>query len=91
MKIKFWPTFFPYTEPSLQCMIYNDMLGRWVELGGMGIFRPEVTEPLGIKNPVLAWGCGLERIAMLRFNLEDARQLYDNSISWLRSVPKCLS
>jgi phenylalanyl-tRNA synthetase alpha chain len=90
MKIKFWPTFFPYTEPSLQCMIYNDMLGRWVELGGMGIFRPEVTEPLGIKNPVLAWGCGLERIAMLRFNLEDARELYDNSINWLRSVPKCL-
>ena len=91
MKIKFWPTFFPYTEPSLQCMIYNDMLGKWVELGGMGIFRPEVTLPLGIKNPVLAWGCGLERIAMLRFNLKDARELYDNSIGWLRSVPKCPS
>ena len=51
-KIKFWPTFFPYTEPSLQSMIYNDKVDKWIELFGMGIFRPEVTLPLGIKNPV---------------------------------------
>ncbi|MEO9277382.1 MAG: phenylalanine--tRNA ligase subunit alpha [Nitrososphaera sp.] len=88
-KIKFWPTFFPYTEPSLQSMIYNDKLGKWVELFGMGIFRPEVTKPLGIKNPVLAWGGGIERIAMLRFGLEDVRELYENKFGWLRSVPKC--
>ena len=44
-KAKFWPTFFPYTEPSLQSMIYNERLGKWVELFGMGIFRPEVTKP----------------------------------------------
>lgn len=88
-KIKFWPTFFPYTEPSLQSMIYNEKLGKWVELFGMGIFRPEVTKPLGIKNPVLAWGGGIERIAMLRFGLEDVRELYENKFGWLRSVPKC--
>jgi len=88
-KIKFWPTFFPYTEPSLQSMIYNDKLAKWVELFGMGIFRPEVTKPLGIKNPVLAWGGGIERIAMLRYGLEDVRELYENKFSWLRSVPKC--
>ena len=57
-KIKFWPTFFPYTEPSLQTMVYNEKLGKWVELFGMGIFRPEVTKPLGITKPVLAWGGG---------------------------------
>ncbi|MGI0077649.1 MAG: phenylalanine--tRNA ligase subunit alpha, partial [Nitrosopumilaceae archaeon] len=51
-KIKFWPTFFPYTEPSLQSMVYNDRLGKWIELFGMGIFRPEVTKPLGITKPV---------------------------------------
>jgi phenylalanyl-tRNA synthetase alpha chain len=88
-RIKFWPTFFPYTEPSLQSMVYNEKLGKWVELFGMGIFRPEVTKPLGIENPVLAWGGGLERIAMLRFGLDDVRELYSNKLSWLRSVPRC--
>jgi phenylalanyl-tRNA synthetase alpha chain len=87
--IKFWPTFFPYTEPSLQSMVYNQELEKWVELFGMGIFRPEVTKPFGIKNRVLAWGGGLERIAMLRFGLEDVRELYGNKLAWLRSVPKC--
>ena len=88
-KVKFWPTFFPYTEPSLQSMVYNEKLEKWVELFGMGIFRPEVTEPLGIKNRVLAWGGGLERIAMFRFRLHDVRELYGNRLAWLRSVPRC--
>lgn len=88
-KAKFWPTFFPYTEPSLQSMIYNERHGRWVELFGMGIFRPEVTRPLGIKHPVLAWGGGIERIAMLKYDLDDVRELYNNKLGWLRSVPKC--
>jgi phenylalanyl-tRNA synthetase alpha chain len=88
-RVKFWPTFFPYTEPSLQSMVYNEKLKKWVELFGMGIFRPEVTKPLGIRNPVLAWGGGLERIAMLRFGLDDVRELYGNKLAWLRSVPKC--
>lgn len=88
-KVKFWPTFFPYTEPSLQSMVYNESLQKWVELFGMGIFRPEVTRPLGIRNPVLAWGGGIERIAMLRFGLDDVRELYSNRLSWLRGVPKC--
>ena len=88
-KIKFWPTFFPYTEPSLQTMVYNERLGKWVELFGMGIFRPEVTKPLGISKPVLAWGGGIERIAMLKYNLDDVREFYNNNLSWLRSTPKC--
>ena len=88
-RIKFWPTFFPYTEPSLQSMVYNEKLEKWVELFGMGILRPEVTVPLDIKTPVLAWGGGLERIAMLRFGLNDVRELYGNKLSWLRSVPRC--
>jgi phenylalanyl-tRNA synthetase alpha chain len=88
-KIKFWPTFFPYTEPSLQTMVYNDRLGKWVELFGMGIFRPEVTKPLGISKPVLAWGGGIERIAMLKYGLDDVREFYNNNLSWLRSARKC--
>ena len=85
-KIKFWPTFFPYTEPSLQTMVYNEKLGKWVELFGMGIFRPEVTRPLGITKPVLAWGGGIERIAMLKYDLDDIREFYNNDLKWLRTV-----
>ena len=88
-RVKFWPTYFPYTEPSLQTMIFNDNLDRWVELFGMGIFRPQVTEPLGIINPVLAWGGGIERIAMLRFGLSDVREIYNNKLDWLRKIAKC--
>ena len=85
-KIKFWPTFFPYTEPSLQTMVYNEKLGKWVELFGMGIFRPEVTKPLGITKPVLAWGGGIERIAMLKYDLDDVREFYNNNLNCLRTV-----
>jgi phenylalanyl-tRNA synthetase alpha chain len=88
-KIKFWPTFFPYTEPSLQSMVYNDRLGKWIELFGMGIFRPEVTKPLGISKPVLAWGGGIERIAMLKYGVDDVREFYNNNLNWLRSATKC--
>ena len=88
-KVKFWPTFFPYTEPSLQSMVYNERLDKWVELFGMGIFRPEVTKPLGITKPVLAWGGGIERIAMLKYGIDDVREFYNNDLKWLRSVSKC--
>ncbi len=53
----------------------------------MGIFRPEVTLPLGIKNPVLAWGGGLERLVMLRYGIDDLRKLYENDLGWLRRIP----
>lgn len=88
-KVKFWPTFFPYTEPSLQSMVYNERLGKWVELFGMGIFRPEVTKPLGITKPVLAWGGGIERIAMLKYGLDDVREFYNNNLGWLRTAIQC--
>jgi phenylalanyl-tRNA synthetase alpha chain len=83
------PGFFPYTEPSMEVSVYYDKLGEWLEMGGSGIFRPEVTYPWGIKNPtrVLAWGQGLERIAMLYFGRKDIRDLYINPIKWLRSQP----
>ncbi|MFO8020521.1 MAG: phenylalanine--tRNA ligase subunit alpha [Promethearchaeia archaeon] len=81
------PGFFPYTEPSMEIAVYYDKLGEWLEMGGSGIFRPEVTYPWGIENPtrVLAWGLGLERLAMLRFERDDIRDLYINPIKWLRN------
>lgn len=80
------PGFFPYTEPSMEVSVYYDKLGEWLELGGSGIFRPEVTYPWGIREPtrVLAWGQGLERIAMLYYDRSDMRDFYINPIKWLR-------
>ncbi len=76
---------FPYTEPSLEVDIYYN--GTWMELGGAGVFRPEVTAPLGIHHPVLAWGLGFERLAMLRYGLKDIRELYVTDLDTLRQSP----
>jgi len=86
-QIRFRPAYFPYTEPSLEVEVFFEKKGRWIELGGAGIFRPEVTLPFGIEHPVLAWGLGLERLAMLRLDLEDIRAFYRSDIEWLRSLP----
>ncbi len=84
-RLRFRPGYFPYTEPSLEVEVYLEDRGRWLELGGAGIFRPEVTEPLGIRVPVLAWGLGVERLAMLRLGIEDIRMLYMGEIPWIQS------
>jgi phenylalanyl-tRNA synthetase alpha chain len=81
--VRFRPGYFPYTEPSVEPEVYIKELG-WVELGGAGIFRKEVTEPLGITTPVLAWGLGVSRVAMLKLGLRDLRELYQSDIQWLR-------
>jgi len=78
------PGYFPYTEPSLEPEIMFN--GKWMEMGGAGIFRPEVTKPLGIEHPVLAWGLGLERLVMAVESITDIRQLYLSDLEWLRSA-----
>ena len=78
------PAYFPYTEPSMEVEVkFGD---RWLELGGSGIFRPEVTAPFGIDCPVLAWGLGLERLAMLRLGIKDIRMLYQSDLQWLKET-----
>ncbi len=84
--VRFRPGYFPYTEPSVEPDVYVEGLG-WVELGGAGIFRKEVTEPLGIKGRVLAWGLGIGRLAMLRLGMKDLRKLYQPDLGWLRDCP----
>ena len=59
----------------------------WIELGGSGMFRPEVLEPLGVETPVLAFGLGIERLAMLKLGITDIRMLYKSDIGWLRDLP----
>ena len=81
-RVRCRPGYFPYTEPSMEVDVYWN--NQWMELGGSGIFRPEVTEPIDVKHPVLAWGLGLERLAMLKFGLKDIRDLYISDLGWLR-------
>lgn len=86
-KIKFKMTYNPYTESSVEALYYNEKRGKWMELINSGIFRPESLAPYGITQPVIAWGMGLERLAML---LLDANKLKDivgptADLEWLRS------
>jgi phenylalanyl-tRNA synthetase alpha chain len=85
-EVRFRPGYFPYTEPSVEPEVFIDGLG-WVELGGAGVFRKEVTAPFGIEHPVLAWGLGVSRVAMLKLGLKDLRLLYQSDIEWLRQTP----
>jgi len=88
-KLDFRPAFFPYTEPSVEVYIWYEPKKDWVEMGGAGVFRLEVTEPLGCTTPVLAWGLGLDRLAMLSNGMEDIRDLYLVDLEWLKGVPQC--
>lgn len=82
-EVKYVPGYFPFTEPSVEVHIKHPVLG-WFELGGSGIFRPEVTEPLGINVPVLAWGIGIDRMALMALGLNDLRELFSPDIENVR-------
>jgi phenylalanyl-tRNA synthetase alpha chain len=84
-KIEFLPDYYPFTEPSVQLSAYHSKLG-WVELGGAGIFREELTKPLGIDVPVIAWGLGIDRLAMFKLGINDIRNLFSQNLEWLRST-----
>ena len=88
-EIRFIPDYYPFTEPSVELNIKKD--GRWLEIGGAGIFRDEVVWPLmpeareqGIK--VLAWGLGIDRLAMLKFGIRDMRELFSRKLEFLRTI-----
>ncbi len=83
-KVRFKPDYFPFTEPSVELSAYKEGYG-WVEFGGSGIFRPEVTLPLGVKEPVIAWGLGVDRLFMMRAGIDDIRMIFSQDLNWLRS------
>ncbi|HIE33917.1 MAG TPA: phenylalanine--tRNA ligase subunit alpha [Candidatus Altiarchaeales archaeon] len=86
-RVRFRPAYFPYTEMSVEPEVYLKDRGEWIELGGAGIFRPEVVKPLlGFDCPVLAWGLGLDRVVALRMGLDDIRELYLSDLNWLRKT-----
>src|SRR3989338_7144503 len=82
-KTKFLPDYYPFTEPSVQLSAKHPQLG-WVEFGGAGIFREELTKPLGINAPVIAWGLGIDRLAMFKLGINDIRNLFSQNLDWLR-------
>ena len=84
---RFRPAYFPYCEPSVEIDVWHPGKKVWFELGGAGIFRPEVTVPLlGEDIPVLAWGPGLDRILMDYYEIKDLRELYKNDLNQLRKM-----
>jgi phenylalanyl-tRNA synthetase alpha chain len=85
-EVKFRPHYFPFTEPSVESYVRHPNLG-WVEFVGSGIFRPEVLKPLGIDFPVIAWGIGFDRLAMIALGIDDIRELYSRRLDWLRTKP----
>ncbi len=86
-EVRFRPAYFPYTYLSTECEVYLPEKESWIELGGSGMFRPEVLEPLGVETPVAAFGLGIERLAMIRLGIKDIRMLYQSDLGWLRHLP----
>ena len=82
-EVRYVPAYFPYTEPSVELHVRHPALG-WMELGGAGLFRPEVTLPLGIEVPVIAWGLGLDRMAMMALGIKDIRDLFSSDLDLIR-------
>jgi phenylalanyl-tRNA synthetase alpha chain len=83
-EFQFRPAYFPFTEPSVELHVKHPELG-WMELGGAGIFRPEVTLPLGVDVPVIAWGLGLDRMAMIALEIKDIRDLFSRDLDFIRT------
>ncbi len=86
-KIRFRPSYFPYTEPSVEIDTWNEEKKCWLEIGGAGMIRPEVIVPLLGKNiPVLAWGPGFDRTLMEYYGIKDLREMYKNNLDLLRKM-----
>jgi len=86
-KIRFRPSYFPYTEPSVEIDTWNEEKKCWLEIGGAGMIRPEVIVPLMGKNiPVLAWGPGFDRTLMEYYKIKDLREMYKNNLDLLRKM-----
>ncbi len=85
-KVRFKPAYFPFVEPGAEIFIYSDKLNTWIEVGGSGIMRTEVTSLQRKKVTVLAWGLGVERMLLLRDkSINGINELYNNGVGFLRS------
>src|SRR5688500_929462 len=89
-KVRFRPSFFPFTEPSAEVDVWFEDKQRWIELGGCGMVHPNVLKLLEKQglNPEeytgWAFGFGIERIAMRKYAIDDIRHLVENDLRFLR-------
>ena len=84
-KVKFFPDYYPFTEPSVQLSAKHPEMG-WIEFAGAGMFRPEMLKNLGIEQNVIAWGMGIDRLAMFKLGIKDIRYLFSDDLSYLRNA-----
>eukprot|EP00096_Caligus_rogercresseyi_P016875 TRINITY_DN996_c0_g3_i2.p1 TRINITY_DN996_c0_g3~~TRINITY_DN996_c0_g3_i2.p1 ORF type:complete len:749 (-),score=189.53 TRINITY_DN996_c0_g3_i2:37-2283(-) len=88
-KLRFKPAYNPYTEPSMEIFSYHEGLKKWVEIGNSGVFRPEMLLPMGLPEDVtvIAWGLSLERPTMIKYGIDNIRDLCGHKIN-LKMVAK---
>lgn len=82
-ELRIRPSYFPFTEPSIEGYVRHPRLG-WIEVFPGGLLRPEVVRPLGIEVPVIAWGIGITRLALVALGINDIRELFADDLSTLR-------
>jgi phenylalanyl-tRNA synthetase alpha chain len=89
MRLRFRPSYFPFTEPSAEVDVWSDT-GRWLEILGCGMVHPNVLRAVGL-DPAewggYAFGMGVERLAMLRYGIDDLRSLFENDLRLLEQFP----
>ena len=92
-RLRFKPAYNPYTEPSMEIFSYSEELGKWMEVGNSGMFRPEMLQPMGLPPDVrvIAWGLSLERPTMILYGIGNIRDLFGHRVSLaaVRSNPVC--
>uniref|UniRef100_A0A3Q1IL55 phenylalanine--tRNA ligase n=1 Tax=Anabas testudineus TaxID=64144 RepID=A0A3Q1IL55_ANATE len=82
-KLRFKPAYNPYTEPSMEVFSYHEGLKKWMELGNSGVFRPEMLLPMGVPEgvSVIAWGLSLERPTMIKYGINNIRELVGHKVN----------
>jgi len=92
-KLRFKPAYNPYTEPSMEIFSYHEGLAKWVEIGNSGIFRPEMLLPMGLPEDVnvIAWGLSLERPTMIKYGVDNIRDLVGHKVNlgMVQTNPLC--
>mmetsp|Transcript_44777 Transcript_44777/g.93951 ORF Transcript_44777/g.93951 Transcript_44777/m.93951 type:complete len:511 (+) Transcript_44777:66-1598(+) len=92
-QLRFKPAFNPYTEPSMEVFGYHPDLKKWTEIGNSGMFRPEMLAPMGLPKDVrvIAWGLSLERPTMIKYRIDNIRNLFGHKVDMglTKNAPIC--
>lgn len=92
-ELEFKPAYNPYTEPSMEIFCFHKGLGKWIEIGNSGVFRPEMLLPMGLPENVnvIAWGLSLERPTMIKYEYNNIRDLVGPKVDlqMVQTTPLC--